>query len=294
MFRNKIQDAYDSLSPRFQRLAQYILENTLDVGFMTATELGSRVSVDPATVVRFAQELGYTGYRELSREIKHYVSEQVALRHRKGLLKHQDFEEKAALILDDMSDRLLDMKADIGLLITAARILLDAHHIYVTGTPEAYGLVVMWCTYLKMIGLPLHCIEANPVQAALMLRDATAGDVIVGIALGLNPGTELSQVLSAAKEKDIMTIAITTSASLKPARAAALNLVTNARTPLNYPSFDTLAALLSSLWQIIILCDEKRFTDNVTMAMASLDLIMQNSQDSGTYDPTVIKRQWEK
>ena len=117
MFRNKIQDAYDSLSPRFQRLAQYILENTLDVGFMTATELGSRVSVDPATVVRFAQELGYTGYRELSREIKHYVNEQLALRHRKGLLKHHDFEEKAALILDDMSDRLLDMKADIGLLI---------------------------------------------------------------------------------------------------------------------------------------------------------------------------------
>ena len=41
-------------------------------------------AVDPATVVRFAQELEYSGYRELSREIKHYVRDQVTSTYRKA------------------------------------------------------------------------------------------------------------------------------------------------------------------------------------------------------------------
>ena len=39
MFRDKIQGQYEELSPRFRSLADFILENTLDVGFLTATEL---------------------------------------------------------------------------------------------------------------------------------------------------------------------------------------------------------------------------------------------------------------
>ena len=261
---------------------------------MTATELARRVSVDPATVVRFAQELGYTGYRELSREIKQYVNEQLALRNRKGLLQHQGFEEKAARILDDMSDRLLDMKADIGSITKVAKILLDAHHIYVTGTPEGFGMAVVWSTYLQLIGLPLQCIEPNAVQAALMLRDATESDVIVGIALGLSPGTELSHVLKTAKEKGVVTISITSSPSLRPAREAAINLVANARTPFDYPSFDTLAALLSSLWQIIMLYDENRFTDKVNQTLACLDPLLQNTDNIPSYDSTTVKRLWGK
>jgi len=73
MFREKIQQNYDDLTPSFRKLADFMLQNQLDAAFMTATELANRLGVDAATVVRFAQELGYTGFRELSKEIQEVV-----------------------------------------------------------------------------------------------------------------------------------------------------------------------------------------------------------------------------
>ena len=84
----------------------------MDVGFLTATELARRVGVDPATVVRFSQELGYSGYRELSREIKRYINRQLALRFQKGLPTAEGLEGRTSIFIDELSDRVLDMKAD--------------------------------------------------------------------------------------------------------------------------------------------------------------------------------------
>ena len=294
MFQKKIQDAYETLSPRFKSLANFILENTLDVGFLTATELAHRVSVDAATVVRFAQELGYTGFRELSREIKKYVNEQIALRNRKGLFQQEGIEAQAAHIIDDMSDRMLDMKVDVSSITEVATILSEAHQIYITGTPVGYGIAQVWCTYLKLTGLVVQCFEVNAVQAALLLRDAEKDTVLVGVALGLDPGAEISRLFKEANHIGLKTIAITTSPSLQVARDSTINLVANAKTPLDFPSFDTLATLLSTLWQLIMLYNESRSADNVNQTLQGMDALFQHTGKRSHIDSEVIKRVWGK
>jgi DNA-binding MurR/RpiR family transcriptional regulator len=294
MFRNRIQEAYETLSPRFQRLADYILENTLDVGILTATELARRVSVDPATVVRFAQELGYTGYRELSREIKQYVNEQLALRNRKGTFQQLGFEEKVAQLIDDMSDRLLNMKVDIARFTQVAQAIQEAHHVMIMGTADSFGLALVWSQYLYLIGLPIRCFEMNAVQTALALRDAREGDVIVCIALGLDHGAEESHVLDLAKDKGVTTIAITTNPSSILSRTANMNLSANARTAFTYPSFDTLASALSILWQILILFNENAIKENVNDMVGYVDAVLQQSSKKSRYDSAALKRLWVK
>jgi len=71
LFKERIRE-HDDLTPSFQRIAEYILDNTLEVAFLTATELSNKVEVDPGTVVRFAQEIGYSGSRDLLSEIQSY------------------------------------------------------------------------------------------------------------------------------------------------------------------------------------------------------------------------------
>ncbi len=61
----QIQDQRSAFTPAQARIADYLLANTLDAALLTATELAQRVNVDPATVVRFAQKLGYKGYLDL-------------------------------------------------------------------------------------------------------------------------------------------------------------------------------------------------------------------------------------
>lgn len=63
--QRKLQDIRSTLTPAQARIADYVMAHTLDAALLTATELAQEVKVDPATVVRFAQKLGYAGYLEL-------------------------------------------------------------------------------------------------------------------------------------------------------------------------------------------------------------------------------------
>ena len=51
---------------------------------MTATELAHQVDVDAATVVRFAQRLGYGGFPDLQNEIKEKVKQDLLIRPEKA------------------------------------------------------------------------------------------------------------------------------------------------------------------------------------------------------------------
>ena len=44
MFRERIEEHYGNLTPGFRRLADFILNQTLDVAFLTATELSPQRS----------------------------------------------------------------------------------------------------------------------------------------------------------------------------------------------------------------------------------------------------------
>jgi DNA-binding MurR/RpiR family transcriptional regulator len=58
MFRERIAQHYARLGRNQKRIAQ-------------------RLEVDPATVTRFAQRLGYAGYPELLREVQELVKEEL-------------------------------------------------------------------------------------------------------------------------------------------------------------------------------------------------------------------------
>jgi DNA-binding MurR/RpiR family transcriptional regulator len=63
--RARVEAALAELSRKQQRVARYVLEHPASALFATAGELAKRAEVDPATVVRLAQRLGYAGHTEL-------------------------------------------------------------------------------------------------------------------------------------------------------------------------------------------------------------------------------------
>ena len=73
MFRERITRNYQSLSPSFKKIADFILTSHQRVAFLSASRLAKHLGVDVATVTRFAQQLGYDGYTQLIREIQEKV-----------------------------------------------------------------------------------------------------------------------------------------------------------------------------------------------------------------------------
>ena len=63
----------DTFSKGQKLIARYISEHYDKVAFMTASRLGATVGVSESTVVRFATEIGYTGYPELQQAMQEMI-----------------------------------------------------------------------------------------------------------------------------------------------------------------------------------------------------------------------------
>jgi DNA-binding MurR/RpiR family transcriptional regulator len=69
-FKERVSEAREKgFTPSFNRVAEYIEANMLTAALSTASMLARVNQVDPATVVRMSQRLGYRGYPELRAEL---------------------------------------------------------------------------------------------------------------------------------------------------------------------------------------------------------------------------------
>ena len=76
-FKERVSDARKKgFTPSFNRVAEYIEKNTLTAALSTASMLARANDVDPATVVRMSQRLGYRGYPELRAELATSIVDQ--------------------------------------------------------------------------------------------------------------------------------------------------------------------------------------------------------------------------
>ena len=69
-FKERVSEARSKgFTPSFNKVAEYIENNVLTAALSTASQLARANDVDPATVVRMSQRLGYRGYPELRAEL---------------------------------------------------------------------------------------------------------------------------------------------------------------------------------------------------------------------------------
>ena len=68
----KILSSYDSLPKQQKKIADFIVSNINEVVFFSITKLASSLEISEATIVRFAQNLGYKGFPELKKDLVHY------------------------------------------------------------------------------------------------------------------------------------------------------------------------------------------------------------------------------
>ena len=68
-----IQVKFPRLSKGQKLIAEYILKQYDKAAFMTAAKLGDSVGVSESTVVRFANELGFSGYPKLQKALQELI-----------------------------------------------------------------------------------------------------------------------------------------------------------------------------------------------------------------------------
>ena len=68
-----IRERYETLSDSHQKVAEFVLDNLEVATFLSLNELSARIGVSDATLIRFAQEMGFTGFKEFREHLADFI-----------------------------------------------------------------------------------------------------------------------------------------------------------------------------------------------------------------------------
>jgi DNA-binding MurR/RpiR family transcriptional regulator len=246
MFRDKIKAHYNELTPSFRKLADFILENQLEATFMTATEMARQLNVDAATVVRFSQTVGYSGFRELIKEIQAVVKAELVASYTVDL----DASDDVGLLRSLMEAQRHNISLTQAKLTDRANTILPelvrAHRIWVVGQGCCAHLAALCAASLRELGLQALPVGPNPLEAAANLKGVGGEDVVLGLSLtGLD--FDVANVVRFAHARGARTIVFSASETSEAALVGEVVVVCPGGTQTQLPSFASLAAMVDAV-----------------------------------------------
>ena len=224
-YERLIRENRQSLSKSFSRLADYLLDNYIQAALMTATELAHQVDVDAATVVRFAQKLGYSGFPELQDEIKSKVKNELLVKPKQA---HQDTDSFISVVdttMQRMNKTLEQMRKllDVDALHELVKMIGEARRITIIsdglGQVAAYNLLNL----LEPGGFLVSVVQPGVVDLARTVSTATEQDLVLAIDVaGAVP--YIARALAEASAMGVPTAAVVGAASYSSAVEAGVVL----------------------------------------------------------------------
>ena len=268
----EIEDKFPKFSKSQKIISKYILDNYDKAAYMTASRLGSTVSVSESTVVRFAIELGFEGYPEF----QHALQEIVRIK----LTSFQRMDVTNSLIGDgDVLTKVLNSDIDkIKRTIEEIdRIAFDssvdslvlAKSIYIIGLGSSAVLASSLNHSLQMIFDNVKLLDASSAdEIYAQIMNVSAGDVVIAISFP-RYSRKLISAVSFAKDSGAKIIALTDSESSPIASFADSLLVARS----DMASFaDSLVAPLSVINALVVAVSRKK-QDELRVRLHQLEKI---------------------
>lgn len=256
MYRQKIREYYDHLSPSYCKVADFILGHYYEVAFMTAAQLAAAVDVDTTTVVRFAQRLGYHGYPDLLEDVRAQVKEEIYGVYQPKPLPHND---PAGVFADQVErDRanlhhILIQNAPSRLQGVLNRIA-RAERIFFVAEGYVGPVAEMIAAQLRHQGIQAEAVSEDPVKRAATLANVTPRDVVIGISAAEH-GENVARALVFARNQGCPIVGVVGSLEGPVSRAVDDLIYAPSETTSPLTSMVSLTAALTALAQTIAVRD---------------------------------------
>ena len=264
-----IHQNFNKFSKSQKLIADYILENYDKAAFMTAAKLGTMVGVSESTVVRFANSLGYTGYRELQNDLQELIKNKLTTVQRISLTDEYSSKENLfkRVFKKDVSNisKTID-EIDYDVFDDAVNAILGGKRVYILGLRSSSFLAGYLGFYLNFILNNVKTVTAGPSDIFEQLLKVTNEDVVIGISYP-RYSTRTLEALKYVKEKRSTIIGITDSLFSPAAQLSDVTLLASS----NMVSFvDSLVAPMSLINALIIAVGmEKREEDRKSTRLNS-------------------------
>ncbi|MDE2383147.1 MAG: MurR/RpiR family transcriptional regulator [Alphaproteobacteria bacterium] len=215
-----IHENHDGMSKAYQQIAVYLTQNPNDVAVKSLNAIADSCGIHASSFVRFAQSLGYDGFKELQAVFQKRLTTAApgfdarvkALRTElsrkpdsgpQGLLNE--------LVLRDIAS-LQDLMTgiDAASLEAAISLMEKADTIYLAGQLRSAPIVELMRYILTMLGKRTVLLDASGGLATHMAGVMRRGDLLFAVAFRFY-ATEVVNIVEAVAARDVPVIAITDS-----------------------------------------------------------------------------------
>ena len=225
--RSMVLEKWPDLPKRIAQVAAYSLDNPDEIAFGTAASVAASAGVQPSTLIRFAQHLGFDGFTSLQQVFRERLRERTttyedrlnALRDEaaggsQGRAVLDGFVTAASKSLEIMSRSL-----DSELIERAVGILAPAETVYILARRRSYPVATYIAYAMGKLRIRSTLIESVAGLDPEILSFATPRDAVVAISFSPYSSTTVESARSLA-EHGVPVVAITDSAFSPLAQSA--------------------------------------------------------------------------
>ena len=215
-----IHDSYAEMSNAYQKIALYLTQNPNEVAVYSVNAIGKRCGVHASSLVRFAQALGYEGFKDLQELFQRRLTTAApgfearvkALESDLGSrTDRSEFGFMRDLVVRDIAslkDMLTQIKAEE--LAKAVSLLEKADVVYLIGQLRSAPVVELLRYTLTMLGKRCTLLDPGGGLATHMARAIRKSDVLFAVSFRFY-ANEVVNVVEEAASRGVPIIAISDS-----------------------------------------------------------------------------------
>ncbi|WP_299477833.1 MurR/RpiR family transcriptional regulator [Cypionkella sp.] len=215
-----IHDRYEGMSKSYQKIAVYLTQNPNDVAVLSVAALAAKCDIHASNYIRFAQALGYKGFKELQVLFQRRLSTAApgfdarlqALEAELGArADHSEVGFLRDLVVRDMNS-LQDLLTNIdGAQISQAVDLMEkAETIFLLGQLRSAPVVELLRYVLTMIGKRTELLDAGGGLATHMAKLMAPTDMLLAVSFRFY-ATEVVNIVEEAAARGVPIVAISDS-----------------------------------------------------------------------------------
>ncbi|MBI9060214.1 MAG: MurR/RpiR family transcriptional regulator [Labilibaculum sp.] len=245
-----IQENYDSYSKNHKILADYFIDNFDTIPFLSVQQIAEATLLSVASVVRFAQKIGFNGYLEMREEISQNLQEFInkkdffTIIDSKNNLKEDHITLVANQEIKNISEtvNLIDRKN----FDKSIKIILQSKRVYTIGLGISYMLAEILAYQLSQVANSASNITHSHSSFLEQLLYVNSDDIL--IALSFPPySVETIDVARSAQKKKIKVIAITNKTSAPISRFSDVQLIVQSENLVFNNSFAAISVLINTI-----------------------------------------------
>lgn len=261
----KLKKEYPNLSKNKKKIADYFLNESLEVTFSSTRQIAKVLQISESLVVKFCNDLGYSGFIDLQNELRDEIRAKFGRSDKIKQFFNDDSDDFIKRVFDIEIQNLLNTSnLNTSEQILAASVMLSgAANIYTVGARNAGAIATVLGIHLNEM-LDNVIILNNLFNLSFdYLRNAGEQDVLFAVSLPEYSEFTLS-VLGIAKQKGIKIIAITDSEFSPIAKFADICFFISSHSPSFICSHVASLALINAIIIRVALLNRDKVVNNLS------------------------------